>query len=197
MQSFFRTLPDVDKSGLMFVESSTYSISHYYHAQWLADNIANNYGNNIILADICSNVGGNTIEFALEGFTEIRSYDTDALACKALENNLAVYSKYVKGKVTVINGDANAQDYSDVNVFFIDPPWGGKEYKKATTVMLYLGDVSLSSFINKHCGNAPVYCKVPTNFDLGSLISETGRDYEVHHMKTKKGRVVYDIIYGS
>ena len=197
MYSFFRTLPDVDKSKLKFVESSSYSISYYYHAKWLADHIANNYGNNIILADVCSNVGGNTIEFALEGFTEIRSYDIDILACDALKNNLKLYKKYIKGKVSVINEDANTQNYSDVTVFFIDPPWGGKDYKENSKMMLYLGDISLSTFINKHCMNAPVYCKVPVNFDLEQLEKDTYRTFEVYHMKTKKDRTIYDIIYSS
>lgn len=197
MQTFFRTLPGVNKAKLEFVESSSYSVSYYYHAQWLANNIANNYGSGIVLADICSNVGGNTIEFALEGFKEIRSYDIDIFACDALKNNLALYKQYIKGVVKVINADANTQDYSDVSVFFIDPPWGGKDYKKKDKMMLYLGEMPLWKFINKHCTKAPVYCKVPINFDLKQLSIETDRNFEVFPMKTKKGRVIYNIIYSS
>jgi len=197
MEIYFRSFPDVDKSKLQYTPESIYSVSYHFHAKWLAKMISKTYTKNITIADVCSNVGGNTIEFLLEGFKKVISIEIDKKTSEALINNIGLYSSHIKGKSEVINIDANLYDYTDIDCFFIDPPWGGKNFKEKKKLQLFIGDIPLWKFINKHCIGKPVFIKVPFNFAFTELETNTDRKFKSYPMRNIRGKLLYFILYSS
>ena len=94
------------------------------------------------------------------GDTHSHSFDTERV-----KNN----------KVECRNGDAIIECTKQFqDVIFIDPPWGGPEYKTLTRVKLYLSGLPLHAVCQKiyQCTHY-IVLKVPVNFDEEVFLLET------------------------
>lgn len=90
----------------------------------------------VYITDATAGVGGNTISFAKK-FKNVTAIEIDKKRFDYLKNNLSIYNlNYVK---TVHDNCLNVIDQLDhQDVVFIDPPWGGKSYKKHKSLRLSL-----------------------------------------------------------
>jgi hypothetical protein len=67
------------------------------------------------------------------------------------------------------------------DVVFLDPPWGGSDYKNQRLLSLYLGKRHLADIIHDLCDNAGVsgtryiVLKLPLNFDFLDMCTKLGR----------------------
>jgi hypothetical protein len=119
----------------------------------------------LVITDATANVGGSVITFALH-CKMINAVEIDKKTAEILTHNVACYNlqKFVNIKQT---------DYLQImndlqqDVVFIDPPWGGPDYKNATKLHLTLSGKDLQEIIQMY-KIAPklIIIKVPVNFDF-------------------------------
>lgn len=105
-----------------------------------------NNGKSAIITDATACVGGNTISFA-KVFGHVNAVEIDPIRSKMLIANIA--TAQVGKKVSVFPG----KDYIDImksieqNIIFIDPPWGGVDYKNKDVINMNLGTMDIADVI--------------------------------------------------
>ena len=171
MNKYFDISNDIDKNKLQISEIGKYSISTPKHAKLINIIIGKYYANKkkpITITDATANVGGNTIAFG-KSFKHVNAVEIVPEHCKMLENNVDVYK--LKNVKVHCGNYLNIMNKLKQNVVFIDPPWGGRDYKKHKSLKLYLytddnKKVILEDVINKIKDVELVVLKVPYNFDF-------------------------------
>ena len=110
------------------------------------------------IIDYTSGVGGNVLSFS-KYFLHVYAIEISALRAEYLKNNIDVYGFK---NIHVIN--ESAIDYNEnsivklnPNVIFIDPPWGGADYKNSDVLTLKLGDVSIEDLIKNIIDKFSIY----------------------------------------
>lgn len=171
---------------------SIYYISIREHAEKIST-IIESYLNKLkiksedaVITDATAGVGGNSISFGLK-FKKVNSIEIDKQREKYLKNNIDIYNlKNIK----TFNGDCTKilDKIEDHQVVYIDPPWGGKFYKKHETLQLKIGTVSLEVLCNcllndKIMKKVPeiIVIKLPTNYDLTHLYNVVKSDRIYFH----------------
>jgi 16S rRNA G966 N2-methylase RsmD len=98
--------------------------------------------NNVIDCTGC--VGGDTISFG-KSFNTVTSIELDKQKYKFLQNNVKIYGL---NNVNVINSCCidYIKNSSASDVVYIDPPWGGKNYKNKHFITLSIGDMTIEEF---------------------------------------------------
>jgi predicted RNA methylase len=115
-----------------------------------------------IITDGTACVGGNTSSFA-KVFQNVNAIEIDPSRFSYLKNNMSVLGL---DHVSCQCGDVyDICQTSYQDVLFLDPPWGGPEYKQNQNIKLYLSNRELSEV----CIDLSLYCKyialkVPMNF---------------------------------
>lgn len=186
-------------SHLKIDNDSIHYISHRTHADKITDivikhlNTLNINIEDAVITDATAGVGGNTIPFAQQ-CKSVYGIEINKLRADYLKNNLAVYNL---DNVTVINDDCInvLKTISDHNVVFIDPPWGGKNYKKFVNMRLELGNTLLTP-LETVCESiltgglslrTPeiVVLKLPYNYDIQHFYNKLSQ-FEIHFYDLKK-----------
>ena len=122
---------------------------------------------NMTITDATAGVGGNTISFA-NYFKKVNAVELDFQRFCFLQNNINVYE--------LNNVDVYNYDYTKLfnnleqDIVFIDPPWGGRNYKAYDLLRLGVSNMSLETL----CDNIFKYnkctkyivLKLPYNYDL-------------------------------
>ena len=171
MNKYFEIVNNIDKNKLQISDIGKYSISTPKHAKLINFIIEKYYPKKqktITITDATANVGGNTIAFG-KTVKHVNAVEIIPEHCKMLKNNVSVYK--------LKNVDVHCGNYLNImnklkqNVVFIDPPWGGRDYKKHKSLKLYLytdneKKVVLEDVINKIKDVELVVLKVPYNFDF-------------------------------
>ncbi len=78
-------------------------------------------------------------------------------------------SKYEYNNYELICGDSTsnyANNYANYDVYFIDPPWGGPDYKKQSNVELHLSNYKLEEFILTLPKDKLIVLKLPFNYNI-------------------------------
>ncbi|KAE9350517.1 hypothetical protein PF008_g6400 [Phytophthora fragariae] len=117
----------------------------------------------LVVTDGTACVGGNVLSFC-DFFTHVNAIENDSTRVQMLRHNLQVLKK--------TNARCIHSNYLDVmlelqqDVVFLDPPWGGPEYKDLEKVDLFLGGLPLHEICARLQGNTKcIVLKVPSNFD--------------------------------
>jgi tRNA/tmRNA/rRNA uracil-C5-methylase (TrmA/RlmC/RlmD family) len=137
------------------------------------------------IIDYTAGVGGNVLSFS-KYFNYVYGVEIDELRASYLDNNINVYGFK---NVEVINDCSINFNYNEMikinpNVIFMDPPWGGNDYKNSDTLLLKLGDKSIEELVgdiikifseyylnennNKYINlnNKLIVLKLPKNYDI-------------------------------
>ena len=127
-------------------------------------------GPTVTITDGTASIGGNVIGFYLNGFGQVNSCEINPVSSQILLHNLLVYS--------LPTDNVYCCDYMTIykhlkqDVVFLDPPWGGADYKKSTSLDLYMSGVDVSdltiTLLKNHMA-CLVSLKVPYNFNFHSL----------------------------
>jgi len=153
-------------------ESISY-ISLKNHAHKITDIISKHIKkdkHNIVITDAMAGVGGNSISFA-QTFKFLNAIEIDSDRSNYLKNNLQLYEL---NNVEIFNINMLDIIYKlKHDVIFIDPPWGGKSYKKYTDLRLKISNIPIEDICNNlltkkishHPPNTIVF-KLPKNYDL-------------------------------
>lgn len=176
---------NINFSKLKLSNIGRYSVSHPKDALTTANIIASYFKDtNIIITDATANNGGNTIAFA-KLFKKVQSVEINKDEYDILLNNINVY------KLT--NVETFNNDYTKImlklkqDVIFMDPPWGGPDYKKKKFLKLKLGKHYIESLINKLKNSSTlIVLKVPFNYDFSYLFKYSKYTNKFHIYKFKK-----------
>jgi 16S rRNA G966 N2-methylase RsmD len=168
---------------LMMTNKGIYSITKYDDAQWITDCIIDTicpqvnkeetnilYGYNIIDATAC--IGGNTINFA-KYFFNVIAIELNKIHYSVLKNNINALNI---NNVTIHEGnflDIIKEKNIKSDIIFIDPPWGGFQYKVHKYFNLKLGNIPINEVIEKLLVDFEyVVLKAPINLNLNMLKDE-------------------------
>ena len=123
-----------------------------------------------IITDLTGCVGGDTILFGLN-FKEVYSIEYNDNNYKALENN--VKKVYNLENVKLFHGDSTKIYNWKTDVLYLDPPWGGINYKEKNIIDLYLGYIRIDVFLDEilERENRPkyIFLKLPRNYNFSRL----------------------------
>jgi 16S rRNA G966 N2-methylase RsmD len=150
-------LPKYDQEGL-------WSITYPKEADYISNLIKSEIGENSTIVDATAGVGGNTISFA-QHFAKVVSIELSKSRFELLNNNVQVYKL---SNVSLINGNCLDHLNGDYQGYFLDPPWGGPDYKHNYETKIKLGDYTLEQVIHKikNINEKTIFIKLPFNYDL-------------------------------
>ncbi len=156
---------DNNYNGLNYDEEGLYSITHPKDADIISLTIIEILGinNNIHIIDLTAGCGGNMISF-IKYFNKITGVEINKERYNILKTNL---SKYSFNNYELINDDCiNIINNNIYDIYFIDPPWGGPDYKKYINIELYLSDIKLEDFLLMIPENKLIVLKLPFNYNI-------------------------------
>jgi 16S rRNA G966 N2-methylase RsmD len=175
-RGLFPIEPNILYNNLLMTNEGLYSITHAHYANQITNFIIQSLGSNkksndLIITDATANVGGNTLNFS-KHFKHVNAIELSKINCHVLKNN--VLKVYNRENVNII-----CSDFLDIinnlkqDIIFMDPPWGGPDYKKKENLILQLSNINISTIIDnifKNKNASMVVIKVPSNIDLNEII---------------------------
>jgi len=136
-------------------EQALYSITPAQDANTMSRLCANlpgmrDLGRKPVITDGCACVGGNVMSFALSGaYAQVNAVEFDESRARMLEHNVNVIRGRAPCTVNIVTGSYIALMYTlSQDIVFLDPPWGGPDYKDLDTVSLSLGDKHLADIVH-------------------------------------------------
>jgi len=158
----------IDKEGLYEMTPACLSI-------WFWTNLK--LGSSDRVLETCGGVGGDTIILTQVG-TSVITYEPNLKRYIMLKNN--VYLGGSSNNCNFINSryDTATDIPTDCNVLYMDPPWGGPDYKQEAVINdLYLGTSTVSQIVmnfseQSNCIDQTIVLKLPFNYNLNKLKSE-------------------------
>ncbi len=171
LKKIFPEPPDNNYNGLNYDIEGLWSITHPKEAEYISNKIKDIMETtNISILDMTTGCGGNMISF-LKIFKHVTGVEINKERFEILKKNL---NKYDYHNYSIINDDCiNVINISNniYDVYFIDPPWGGPEYKKLDNIQLYLSNIKLEDVINMIPKNKLIILKIPFNATLNININ--------------------------
>jgi predicted RNA methylase len=157
----------VDYSKLQMTSEGEYSITKRPDGKKILQKILSVVGSkNKHVTDLTGNVGGDTIMFALN-FKTVDSIEYNNDNFQALKNNVEVFDLH---NVKLHFGDSTEIYNWYTDILYIDPPWGGPDYKEKENLDLYLGsvrvDLFISSVLEKTWKPQYIFLKLPSNYNF-------------------------------
>jgi predicted RNA methylase len=171
MEDLFPHREDIDYSALKTTEEGSYSITRRRDAERIINVMRILFKNieKMTITDATACIGGDTINFAMN-FGHVHSIEFKYDNFVALTNNVDVYKFQ---NVTLHHADSVLFFNWNTHVLYIDPPWGGKDYKKHTNLDLFLSEKRLDCWIEEILSrkNRPEYIvlKLPANYNFNRL----------------------------
>jgi hypothetical protein len=169
--NIFAKKEGIDYDKLIITDEGKYSITKRKDGKKLLEIISKEIKTtkDKTITDLTGCVGGDTLLFGLN-FKQVYSIEYNYNNYKALENNVKVFNlKNVK----LFNGDSTKIYNWSTDVLYIDPPWGGVNYKDKDRIDLYLGEIRIDIFIKEilERENRPQYffIKLPRNYNFSRL----------------------------
>jgi 16S rRNA G966 N2-methylase RsmD len=136
---------------------------------------------NLSITDATAGAGGNVISFAKK-FKKICAIECDVNRYNFLINNIAAY-KFDNVLCYCDDATKLLYDLTNQDIFFFDPPWGGKEYKNKVAIRLCLSeipieDICINIFNNIKSLSFPhiIALKLPHNYDFKYLYRKISDD---------------------
>jgi 16S rRNA G966 N2-methylase RsmD len=157
-------------SNLSYDMEGLWSITHPYEADIISNNIIILLDNHNMkkdsIIDMTAGCGGNTLSF-IKYFNNVTAVEMNEDRFKILQGNIKSYDI---NNIELICGDSINNINNTYDVFFIDPPWGGPDYKKYTNITLMLSNIMLIDIINMIPINKMIVLKLPFNYDMGEIL---------------------------
>lgn len=152
-----------------------FSLSYKEDADLLSTIIKDKFGD-IKILDGTAGIGGNTISFGLH-FSNIISIEINKERFKFLQNNIEIFNILIK----LYNDDILNHLNDDYDLIFIDPPWGGPNYKLEKFISLSLGNIKLTDLTKiLRDKNKIIVYKLPFNYNLNEF---SLYNYEIYKIK--------------
>jgi hypothetical protein len=123
----------------------------------------------LVITDAMACIGGDTLTFS-KTFTKVNACELDAVRFEYLKHNMEIFE--CKNITFLNNNYLDIFDKITQDVIYIDPPWGGPEYKKKDKVRIKFGEIKLEDICDKIVENKLcklLVLKLPYNYDLTDL----------------------------
>lgn len=179
----------IDYSRLKMTSEGEYSITKKHDSLKIVECMRKLAGSlkNKSIVDLTGNVGGDTIRFGMN-FKFVDSYELNPENFEALKNNVEVYN--LDKKVKLFLGDSTKLfTGKKVDIMYMDPPWGGPDYKDKENLDLFLGDervdVYLKSILEKEWRPRFIFMKLPSNYNFESFVNLPNIDKIIHKYKIR------------
>ena len=184
-----------NKKKLKITDKGLYSISKYNDAEWITCIILSFLNDKKIIKkeiiDGTAGIGGNTINFSRH-FSKVYAIEINNTHYNVLKNNLEALS--IKNVILYLDNFLNVLDNlkNICNVFFLDPPWGGKTYKNFKYFNLKIGKLPVYNVINiLHEKNFKyVILKAPYNLNISPIFSNIKYENMNIHSNYKKNMML-------
>lgn len=177
MNYLFATLPGHVRRQLKWDEVALYSVMKSTDADTVTkimlehiEKIKPNQ-TSFTIVDGTACVGGNTISFAA-GFEHVIAVELNEERAAMLRFNVEIAG--FADRVAIICDDFLNLDIGSIkpDAVFLDPPWGGPDYKNYTELDLYLNDQNIVDVIDKLVKtneNCIVGIRLPFNYNFARL----------------------------
>ena len=167
----FRFISIEKRRQLKLDDEAFYSVTDQYTADRISRDLLRILPNLQVITDATACIGGNTYSFS-KYFPKVNAIEVDPLRYQYLQHNMKV--------LETLNVELHLSDLLiachrlSQDLIFIDPPWGGPDYKSKEAVDLFISDVELSE-VCEHIKDTTKYIalKVPTNFNEMLFIEKT------------------------
>jgi hypothetical protein len=168
MEDLFPHKDGLDYSMLEITEEGSFSITRRRDAVRIINLLRFVFHNlsDYSITDSTACVGGDTINFSFN-FKYVDSIELKTDNYKALSNNVLAYKLQ---NVKLYHGDC--LDIFDwyTDILYIDPPWGGKDYRNKPLIDSYLSNVRLDIWLEDILmrSNRPraIIMKLPNNYNF-------------------------------
>ena len=153
-------------------EEGTYSITRKKDSEKIIAYMRDLLGttNNKSITDTTGCVGGDTINFAMN-FKHVHSIEINNDNYAALKENVKTFGL---NNVTIYNKDSTLAYKWYTDVLYIDPPWGGPNYKEHLSLDLSMSDKRLDMWLEeilmRESRPKYIFLKLPQNYNFQRLI---------------------------
>ena len=145
---------------------------------------------NSIITDATAGIGGNSIYFC-KTFKFVNCIENNYDTFNILKSNLNDY----KNNILYTCSFMYIIQLLKQDIIFIDPPWGGNDYKLKKKMNLFIDNVDIIDIINKLYHNTRFIClKVPNNFNITNDINLFW-EYKIHNIYKNKKNIYKIIIF--
>lgn len=183
IEQYFPHKSNLNFKKLLIDETGKFSITLPKKADHISRIIKTYCGEKITITDATAGVGGNVLSFCKHDF-KVNAVEMDIERYNYLVNNI---NQYGYNEVKTINSDyLKVYDKLVQDVIFVDPPWGGINYKSANEITLKLGDVSIEELCNNICYKKIAkitVLKLPFNYDLNYIKNNINLTYTIFRLK--------------
>ena len=149
-----------DYELLYYDNEGLWSITHPNEADIISETILKSTKNQSNIIDLTAGCGGNLISFG-KYFDNVIGIENNKERFDILKNNISCYDF----NITIYNNDCYNYLNNDYDIFYIDPPWGGPDYKYNDDIKLYLSEYELKDIIEKIPNNKLIVVKIPYNYN--------------------------------
>jgi hypothetical protein len=204
---FGQKLPDATIDALRFTDVSIYSVTPYAQSLYTANALLSYFKQDVLknmtLLDASACIGGNTWSFA-KLTKHVTAVEIDPLHAEILASNMAVLGVQNTSVVCGDFGKSISNGSITQDIVFIDPPWGGIDYKKEVGIKLGYAIRGKWLFLNEVCRMLPdvvklVVMKLPFNHDTDGFdsIHHKFRHREIVVIRDPKGKPLYMLVFLS
>jgi hypothetical protein len=171
MEDLFPRKDGIDYSKLQTTEEGAYSITRRRDAERIIGILKSTFPNikTLTITDATACIGGDTLNFA-NHFGHVHSIEVKDDNFKALTNNVEVYGFE---NITLHHADSTVLFNWNTHVLYIDPPWGGKDYRKHQNLDLFISNKRIDIWLEEVLvrRNRPHYIilKLPVNYNFNRL----------------------------
>lgn len=171
MEDLFPRKEGLDYSRLKTTDEGSYSITRRRDAERIINILKAVFPllKQMTITDSTACIGGDTLNFASH-FAHVHSIELKSDNFKALTNNVETYGFQ---NVTLHHADATKLFNWNTHILYVDPPWGGKDYRKHETLDLFLSEKRLDVWLEEILmrRNRPNYIilKLPVNYNFNRL----------------------------
>lgn len=170
LHKYFPSICKEKRALLQYDEIGLYSISPPKNAYIITTFVTRHFkDSNVIVTDAMAGLGGNMMSFANHLY-HVNAIECDVERFKHLVSNINLYSI---ANVVCLNVDyLTVMHKIKQHVIFMDPPWGGKNYKETDNMIIEINDIPLHEickdiYDNKLC--LLLLLKLPLNYDINSF----------------------------
>ena len=169
-----RTFPKINediRKSIKYDDTALYSTTIEYDSEIIVKIISNSTRQNnseITITDATAGIGGNTHYFS-KFFKTVNAIEINKKRYEYLKHNMNLF---LLTNIKFFNESCLKvclrfrQD-----IIFIDPPWGGPEYKKEPFIKLYIDNNHLADVYTLLKPSCDYIClKLPLNFDFNDFI---------------------------
>ncbi|KAH0572138.1 RNA cap guanine-N2 methyltransferase [Spironucleus salmonicida] len=171
---FFRHLPESEIQNLKLPPHAPYSVSSFDDAFQNAYFLSKVLKTTKLVVDLTACSGVDSICMAMV-FQNLISYEIDTPAFESLQNHfqIAKMQGYNIGKYELKNesGAAEISISRQNTLYFLDPPWGGPDYRNKQNIRLDYGEYIVDELAKKLSTDKTnsVFLKLPKNYDMSQF----------------------------